>query len=93
MFKRTLVVAVGSLLIGLSFAASAHGGGGGGGNSGGGTSGHASHESMMNSNGAFSSDRDKGLQRAGDRRSSEGSIHEKAQDNRMHRNSKHAQKH
>lgn len=99
MFKRTLVVAVGSLLIGLSFAASAHGGGGGGGGFGGGgnfggaASGHASHEATMNSNGSFSSDRDKGLQRAGDRRSSEGSSHEKAQDNRMHRNSKHAQKH
>jgi len=98
MFKKTLVVAVGSLLLGLSFAASAHGGGGGGGfggggNFGGAAPGHASHEAMMNSNGSFASDRDKGLQRAGDRRSLEGSSHEKAHDNRMHHNTKHAQKH
>ncbi|WP_082016767.1 hypothetical protein [Cupriavidus sp. IDO] len=99
MFKRALVVAVGSLLIGLSFAASAHGGGAGGGgfgnggNFGGAAAGRSSHEAMINSNGSFAGDRDKGLQRAEDRRSSEGSIHEKAQTNRMHRNSKHAQKH
>ncbi|MGN5476431.1 hypothetical protein ACTMU2_03725 [Cupriavidus basilensis] len=97
MMKKTLVVAVGSLLIGLSFGASARGGGGGGGNGGnfgGPTSGHASNEAAINSNGSFSSDRDKGLQRAEDRRSSEGSNHEKAQDNRMHRNTtKHTHKH
>lgn len=97
MFKRTLVVAVGSLLIGSSFAASAHGGGGGGfgggGNFGGAASGHASHEAVMNSNGSFSSDRDKGFQRAGDRRSSQGSSHEKAHANRMHHHSNHVQKH
>ncbi|MGY2489024.1 hypothetical protein [Cupriavidus sp. CP313] len=99
MFKRALVVAVGSLLIGLSFSASARGGGAGGGgfgnggNFGGAASGHASNEAVMNSNGSFAGDRDKGLQRAGDRRSSQGSSHEKAQTNRMHRNSKHAQKH
>ena len=96
MFKRILVVAVGSLLIGSSFAAPGHGGGGGGfgggGNFGGGTSGHASRESMMNSNGSLSSDRDKGLQRAEDRRSSEGLSHERAHANRMHHNSNHAQK-
>ena len=97
MFKRALVVAVGSLLIGLSFAASARGGGAGGGgnggNSGGAASGHASKEAVVNSNGSFAGDRDKGLQRAEDRRSSEGSSHEKAQTNRMHHNSKHVQKH
>ncbi|MFJ1259287.1 hypothetical protein [Cupriavidus sp. CuC1] len=99
MFKRTLVVAVGSLLIGISFAASARGGGAGGGgfgnggNFGGAASGHASNEAVMNSNGSSASDRDKGLQRAEDRRNSEGSSHEKAQTNRMHRNSNHAQKH
>jgi len=98
MFKRKLVVAVGSLLFGLSLAASAHGGAGGGGGGGGGNSGgaapsHASHEATINSNGSFASDRDKGQQRAEDRRSLEGSSHEKAQENRMHRNTKHAQKH
>ncbi|WER47987.1 hypothetical protein CupriaWKF_24580 [Cupriavidus sp. WKF15] len=95
MFKRTLVVAVGSLLLGLSFAASARGGGGGGGggNFGSAAPGHASNQAMTNSNGSFASDRDKGQQRAEDRRSLEGSSHEKAQENRMHRNTKHAQKH
>jgi len=100
MFRKTLVVPVGSLLLGLSFAASAHGGGGGGGggfgggaNAGGAAAGHASHEAMMNSNGSFASDRDKGLQRAEDRRSLQGSSHEKAHDNRMHHNTHHAQKH
>ncbi|MDQ0140764.1 hypothetical protein [Cupriavidus necator] len=98
MMKKTLVVAVGSLLIGLSFGASARGGGGGGGNNGGNfggpTLGHASNSATINSNGSFSSDRDKGLQRAEDRRSLEGSSHEKAQDNRMHRNTtRHAKKH
>ncbi len=96
MFRKALAVAVGSLLIGLSFAASAHGGGGGfggGGSFAGAASGHASHEAMMNSNGSFSSDRDKGLQRAGDRRSSEGASHEKAHVDRAHYNGNHAQKH
>ncbi|QYY34075.1 MULTISPECIES: hypothetical protein [Cupriavidus] len=94
MFKKTLVVAVGSLLLGLSLTASARGGGGGGGgNFGSAAPSHASKEAMTNSNGSFSSDRDKGQQRAEDRRSLEGSSHEKAQDNRMHRNTKHAQKH
>ncbi|WP_316150612.1 hypothetical protein [Cupriavidus sp. BIC8F] len=97
MFKRTLVIAVGSLMIGSSFAAPAHGGGGGGGSGfgggNGGVSGHASHEAMTNSNGSFASDRDKGLQRAEDRRSSEGASHEKAHANRMHHKSNHAQKH
>ena len=97
MLKKTLAVAVGSLLIGLSFTASARGGGGGGGggfgnggNFGGAAPGHAGNEATMNSNGSFASDRDKGLQRAEDRRSSEGASHEKAQTNRMHRNSSHA---
>jgi len=100
MFKKTLAVAIGSLLIGLSFAASAHGGGGGGGGGGfagggsfgGAASGHG-HEAMMNSNGSFSSDRDKGLQRAGDRRSSEGASHEKAHVDRTHHNGNRGQKH
>ncbi len=47
----------------------------------------------MNSNGSFASDRDKGLQRAEDRRSQQGTSHEKARDNRMHRNTHHVQKH
>ncbi len=99
MFKRTLVIAVGSLLISLSFSASARGGGAGGGggfgnggNFRGAASGHASNEATINSNGSFSGDRDKGLQRAEDRRSTVGSSHEKAQANRMQRNGKHAQK-
>jgi len=91
MFKKTMQVACASVLLGLSFAAAAHGGGGGGG--GGAASGHAGHEAAMNSNGAFSSDRDKGQQRASDRRSTSGASHEKAQDNRMHNNGNHAQKH
>ncbi|RCJ05836.1 hypothetical protein DDK22_24410 [Cupriavidus necator] len=36
--------------------------------------GHASNEATMNSNGSFAGDRDKGLQRAEDRRSSEGLL-------------------
>lgn len=98
--KKALLVAAGSLLIGLSFTANARGGGGGGGggfgnggNFGGAASGHASNEAMANSNGSFAIDRDKGLQRAEDRRSLSGASHEKAHENRMHRNGKHAQKH
>ena len=97
MLKKAMLVAGGSLLIGLSFGAAAHGGGGGGGAGGGFGGGapaaHASHEASMNSNGAFSSDRDKGQQRAEDRRSTSGASHEKAQDNRAHNNSKHAKNH
>ncbi len=94
MLKKTLVIAVGSLLLGVTFSASAHGGGGGGGgNFGSAAPSHASKEAMANSNGSFSGDRDKGQQRAEDRRSLEGSSHEKAQDNRKHHNTKHAQKH
>lgn len=90
MFKKTLMVAGGSLLIGLSFGAVAgHGGGGGG---GGAAAGHESHAAMMNSNGPSAGDRDKGQQRAEDRRSAAGAGHEKAQDNRMHNKGKHAQK-
>lgn len=98
MFKKTMLVAAGSLLIGLSFGAAAHGGGGGGGGGAGGggfggaPAGHSGHDASLSSNGAFSSDRDKGQQRAEDRRSAAGTSHEKAQDNRTH-NNKHAKNH
>ncbi|WP_237718196.1 hypothetical protein [Cupriavidus sp. BIS7] len=91
MFRKTMQLACASVLLGLSVAAAAHGGGGGGGM--GAPSGHGGHEAAMNSNGAFSSDRDKGQQRASDRRSVAGTSHEKAQDNRMHNNGNHSQKH
>jgi len=95
MFRKTMQLACASVLLGLSVAAAAHGGGGGGGGGGGmgAPSGHGGHEAAMNSNGAFSSDRDKGQQRASDRRSVAGTSHEKAQDNRMHNNGNHGQKH
>jgi hypothetical protein len=68
-------------LLAASPLAMARGGGGGGG--GGGGDGHMSGPSSKskaaaNSNGRFATDRDKGLDRAADRRSAKGSAHEKA---------------
>ncbi len=64
------------------------GGGMGGGGMGGGMSGsHMSQEGMANTNGPNAADRDKGLDRAEDRRSSSGAEHEKATAKRKtHRN-------
>src|SRR5215472_9744450 len=60
----------------LMLAASAGGGiAAGGGHTGGNSGAHVSSAGMSNSNGPNSSDRDKGLARAEDRRSKEASLH------------------
>jgi hypothetical protein len=54
----------------------------GGGHTGGSSGSHVSSAGMTNSNGPNSSDRDKGLARAEDRRSKEASLHSKAKGDR-----------
>ena len=56
------------------------------------STGHSGHASgavsataMTNSNGAAASDRDKGLDRAADRRSAKGAAHSKAATHKQHR--------
>jgi len=70
------------LVVGVTLAdgASARGGGGAGGGapSGAQAAAHANSRAVQNSNAPFAADRDKGLQRAEDRRSVKGNLHEPA---------------
>ncbi len=87
MRKSLLILASAAFAAALSFGAAARGGPGGG---GGGSFGGFSHgtpggpaaggPAYGNSNGRFSRDRDKGLERAEDRMSQKGLEHEKATD-------------
>ena len=70
MIKSMSILACAAIAAGISVAAAARGAGGGG-------MGHAS-AALENSNGRFSQDRDKGLDRAEDRRSTQGAKHGKA---------------
>lgn len=74
------VLVIAALAAAFSLSAMARGGGAGGGFSHGSATGPSSSEALQNSNGRFSTDRDKGLQRAEDRMSQQGRQHEKATD-------------
>jgi len=75
--KRFAIAAV--ALLGLvAISTRAHAGRSVGGPSGGMSSNHLSMAGSTNSNGPNSADRDKGLQRSGDRMSQRGLSHEKA---------------
>lgn len=77
MYKHSLAVVAACLLAGASLAVFAAPGGGGsapGGMSG----GHMSAAGLANTNGPQATDRDKGQERAEDRRSAAGASHEKA---------------
>jgi hypothetical protein len=75
--KRLLsILACAALAASLSVSAFARGGGASGGGSGPAAGSHA----LENSNGRFAEDRDKGQERAEDRRSAQGASHEKAGD-------------
>jgi hypothetical protein len=83
--RKSQYLLVGGSAVAIILAASAlpslaaggdHGGGGGG--AGGVSGAHSSEQGITNSNGPNSTDRDKGLSRAEDRRSSEGTENSKA---------------
>lgn len=77
MKKISLIAA--AMLASFSLAAhAAHGGAAGGGNMGGMSSPHMSSQGMTNTNGPSSADRDRGLDRAADRRNAEATSHENA---------------
>lgn len=76
-----LICAAFAAAFSLSAAARGPGGGGGGdGFSHGSPTGPSQSQALQNSNGRFSTDRDKGLDRAEDRMSQQGQEHEKATD-------------
>ena len=80
--KRLLsILACAVLAASLSVSAFARGGGASGGGSGPAAGSHA----LENSNGRFAQDRDKGQERAEDRRSAKGNEHEKADAKKKHR--------
>lgn len=79
MYKHSLAVVAACLLAGASLAVFAAPGGGGGGAPGGMSGGHMSAAGLTNTNGPQATDRDKGQERAEDRRSAAGASHEKAQ--------------
>lgn len=99
MRKSLLILGSAAFAAALSFGAAARGGPGGGGFGGGfggfshGTPGGpaAGGSAYENSNGRFSQDRDRGLDRAEDRMSQKGLEHEKATDARKKRNPREAQ--
>lgn len=72
MIKSMSILACAAIATSISVAAAARGAGGAGGGMG-----HAG-AALENSNGRFSQDRDKGLDRAEDRRSAQGAKHGKA---------------
>ena len=75
MLNKAIIAAVAAAMACGGATAFARGGGGGmGGNSG----SHMSPSGIKNTNGPNSPDRDKGLDRAEDRRSKQGAAHEKA---------------
>lgn len=79
--RKIVPVMLVASLFSVSQLVAARGGGGGGPAGGGGppSSGPPSHSAAAaNSNGRFATDRDKGLDRAEDRRSAQGNAHEKA---------------
>jgi len=71
MLIKSLVIAVSLAALGTPGMAQARGGGGSAGGS------HMSDAGLRNTNGPSSADRDKGLDRAEDRMSSQGRAHEK----------------
>jgi hypothetical protein len=87
MFKKTIIIVTAMLLTSVSAATFARGGGSGGGMSGGMSSNHISNAGLRNTNGPHAADRDKGLQRAEDRRNSKSLAHKTSKS--RHRISKH----
>jgi hypothetical protein len=77
MSKKLSLIAAG-LLASLSLAAHAGHNGAGGGHSGGVSAQHMSGQSVANSNGLRTGDRDLGLARAQERRNAEATAHEQA---------------
>lgn len=87
---RFLIVPAALLIIAApAMAQPGRGGGGGMGNMGGNSFGHMSTEGRANTNGPFATDRDRGAERANDRRSAEGLAH----NNQAHGKHKHHHKH
>ncbi len=74
MLNKAIIAAVAAAMACGGGTAFARGGGGMGGTSG----SHISPSGIKNTNGPNSPDRDKGLDRAEDRRSKQGAAHEKA---------------
>jgi len=88
--KWKLAVVVSLLLAGVNVnTVAAHGGDSAGGMS----SGHMSAQGIRNTNGPASFDRDKGLARAEDRRSTQGAMHEHATRKVSHRHHHHVTTH
>ncbi len=83
---RAILLAA-TMAVGFALAQGAFARGGGGG-----FTGHESSEARENSNGKFSGDPDKGLDRAEDRRSKEGTLHEKATDHATKKKNKESPK-
>lgn len=75
MFKKTIIIVTAMLLTSVSAVTFARGGGGGGGMPGGMPSNHISNAGLRNTNGPHAADRDKGLQRAEDRRNPRSLAH------------------
>jgi len=81
MLKARFLIAAGALLIGTTPALAQHGRGGGMGampdmsRAGGNSFSHMSSEGRANTNGPNAIDRDRGAERANDRRSAEGLAH------------------
>lgn len=87
--KKSLIAA--AALAALSLTAYAgHNGAGGGGHMGGMSSQHISSQGMKNTNGPNAADRDKGLERAEERRNAEATTHEQAES--AQKEHKHSQK-
>ena len=78
MSKKRFAIVAAAVLTMVAISTQAHAGRSAAGPSGGMSSNHLSMAGSANTNGPNSADRDKGLQRSGDRMSQQGLRHEKA---------------